>query len=242
MHRNLPNFILLVCLENNHYYCVGGKIGWSDKEIECVCMHWMWMCMCIVYEMHNTQRPIKFQKHYQQSISCKRSACILRTCAVQFVANNNHYNDDNLNGKLMKPSVHVHTHWFLMSLYVDTIQAAISRCYHSKHCATICMSVVCLCLQIISITSCSSPFRPLIFAIHFVDAARTIMPCILTRHDNDWWHQNICGLNACQARISIRNIVYYSALLILLGIDGGVLGMILRVCVCECVAFSQRNE
>lgn len=211
---------------------VGKSVGATKKlnvfvSIGCACASYT---RCIT---HRGQSNFKNITNNQSHASVQRAYCV--HCAVQFVANNNHYNDDNLNGKLMKPSVHVHTHWFLMSLYVDTIQAAISRCYHSKHYATICMSVVCLCLQIISITSCSSPFRPLIFAIHFVDAARTIMPCILTRHDNDWWHQNICGLNACQARISIRNIVYYSALLILLGIDGGVLGMILRVCDCVSV-------
>lgn len=95
---------------------------------------------------------------------------------------------------------------------------------------------MCLYLQIISITSLQQSLSSSHFRIHILDATRTILPCILTRHDNDWWHQNMCGLNARQARISIRNIVYYSALLILLEINGGATRYdyvpFVRVCVC----------
>lgn len=131
-------FYFLVGLENDHYYCVGGKMVWSDKEVECVCMHWM----CIVCTRCTRTEANQISKTLT-TINLMQAL----GAYVQCVANNNHYNDDNLNGKLMKPSIHVCTDSWCLYVLIQikllfrgvTIQNTVPLQLRMRVCSCVCV-------------------------------------------------------------------------------------------------------
>lgn len=72
-------------------------------------LRWQRMCnvQCASYVMHTEANQIS-KTSSTTTINQMQALSAHTTHYVQCVGNNNYYNDDNLNGKLMKPSIHTY--------------------------------------------------------------------------------------------------------------------------------------